>query len=317
MSKFSFVPASLFFSKNDPQDPRLGDIAKSKKTEELVVNNAYAVLGYPDHEGIKLNGGRTGASEGPQKIREFLYKMTPPQATDWPVISDIGDLSLDSPLGERHEAAKETVYRLHQKQQRVISLGGGHDYAYADGAAFIQQYKNSKQKPVILNFDAHLDVRPVVNGLNSGTPFYRLMSEFAGHFAFAEIGIQPQCNSPYHREWALKNGSRIFDLIDIQKGQGLASLWNDDFFRNLTPDTPIFISFDIDGITSSEGGGCSQAWATGLTTEDYLNFFRQLKTQSDVRALGIYEVSPPLDTDNRTSRIAALIAYHYIMQDLL
>jgi len=317
VSNFSFVPSSLFFTKNDPLDPRLGDIVKAKQIDELVVNNAFAVLGYPDHEGIKLIGGRTGAAEGPQKIREFLYKMTPAATTDLPIISDIGDLSLESLLAQRHEAAKEAVYKLHQKQQRVISLGGGHDYAYADGAAFIQQYKNSKYKPVILNFDAHLDVRPVVSGLNSGTPFYRLLSEFAGHFEFAEIGIQPQCNSPYHRQWATGNGAHIFDLSDIQKGQGLASLWNHELFRQLNSETPLFISFDIDGITSSEGGGCSQAWATGLGTQDYLNFFHQLKTQADIRALGLYEVSPPLDIDNRTSRIAALLAYHFMMQDLL
>jgi formiminoglutamase len=317
VSKFSSVPGSLFFTKNDPQDLRLGDIVKSKTAEELVVNNSFAVLGYPDHEGIKLNGGRIGAAEGPQKVREFLYKMTPPVSQNLPVISDLGDLSLESPLDQRHEAAKETVYKLHQKQQRVISIGGGHDYGYADGAAFVQQYKNSKYKPVVLNFDAHLDVRPAVNGFNSGTPFYRLLSEFAGHFSFAEIGIQPQCNSPHHRQWALENGAHIFDLSDIQKGQGLASLWNHDLFRNLNSETPLFISFDIDGITSSEGGGCSQSWATGLGTQDYLNFFHQLKTQADIRALGIYEVAPSLDTDNRTSKIAALLAYHFIMQDLL
>lgn len=317
MSKFSSIPASLFFSKNDPQDPRLGDVAKSKTIEDLVINNAYAILGYPDDEGIKLNGGRTGAAEGPAKIREFLYKMTPPVTANFPVVSDLGDLTLENPLQQRHEDVKDTILKLHQKQQKVVSFGGGHDYAYADGAAFIQQYKNSVHKPVILNFDAHLDVRPVVSGLNSGTPFYRLLSEFSGHFTFAEIGIQPQCNSAFHRQWALENGAQIFDLNDIQKGQGLASLWSHDFFRNLHSETPVFISFDIDGITSSEGGGCSQAWATGLHTQDYLNFFHQLKTQSDIRALGIYEVSPPLDTDNRTSKIAALIAYHFIMQDLL
>ncbi len=307
----------MFFTKNDPKDLRLGDLVKSKTTEDLVVNNAFAILGYSDDEGIRLNGGRIGAAEGPQKIREFLYKMTPPSTSDLPALADMGDISLAIPLEQRHEAVKQEVYKLHQKQQRVISLGGGHDYGYADGAAFIQQYQNSKNKPVILNFDAHLDVRPTEKGLNSGTPFYRLLTEFAGKFLFAEIGIQPQCNSPYQRQWAAVNGAEIFDLSDIQKGQGLASLWNHDFFRNLNTETPVFISFDVDGITSSEGGGCSQAWATGLGTQDFLNFFHQLKTQSDIRALGIYEVSPPLDTDNRTSKIAALIAYNFIMQEML
>ena len=44
--------SNLFFSREDANDPRLGDLVK-KSGEEGV-----AILGYPDDEGIKLNGGR-------------------------------------------------------------------------------------------------------------------------------------------------------------------------------------------------------------------------------------------------------------------
>jgi formiminoglutamase len=82
--------------------------------------------------------------------------------------------------------------------------------------------------------------------------------------------------------------------------------------KNLKNKTPCFVSFDIDAITSSEGGGCSQAWITGLKFDHYLSFFKQLSQKFDVRGLGIYEVSPTLDTDNRTSKMAALAAYYFI-----
>ena len=38
---------------------------------------------------------------------------------------------------------------------------------------------------------------------------------------------------------------------------------------------------------------------------------------ADIRGLGIYEVSPPLDQNDQTSKTAALIAYNYLFQDSL
>ncbi len=60
-----------------------------------------------------------------------------------------------------------------------ISLGGGHDYGYGDGAGFIEGHLIAGQRrPLILNFDAHLDVRPIDRGFTSGTPFFRIRLTF-------------------------------------------------------------------------------------------------------------------------------------------
>jgi formiminoglutamase len=85
----------------------------------------------------------------------------------------------------------------------------------------------------------------------------------------------------------------------------------------LDPATPVHVSFDIDGLASSEAGGCSQSWATGLKLQDYLHFFHLLKQRSRVQGLGLYEVSPPLDFDQRSSKAAAQIIYHFLFQDEL
>ena len=55
----------------------MGDLFKISTVEELNIVDAFCILGYPDDEGIKLNGGRTGAALAPTAIRQFLYKMTP------------------------------------------------------------------------------------------------------------------------------------------------------------------------------------------------------------------------------------------------
>jgi len=306
---------SLFFTKNDPDDPRVGELIEScRSLETLSEANGFAVLGYSDDEGIALNGGRIGASEAPDTIRRFLYRMTPPSAANNKAY-DLGNLLTEGSLAERHARALQVMEQLQRKSLRTISFGGGHDYGYPDCAGFVRAHLD--QKPLVINFDAHLDVRPSDKGLNSGTPFYRLLSEFGRNFQFVEVGLQPQCNSLRHRQWALSQGASLFDLNCVENRESLLSILESEPFRQLTSQTPVYISFDIDGLKSAEAPGCSQSWATGLATSDYLAFFHELKKKCALRGLGIYEVSPPLDTGHITSKTAALIAYHFLFQDQL
>lgn len=315
----------LFFSKNDPSDPRLGELFKQVSLfKDVYQPNDFAMIGYPDDEGIKMNGGRPGALEAPKLIRQFLYKMTPPATYHEKLkphqqpFHDVGDLEISGPLANRHQMAEDCIEYLQKQNVRTLSLGGGHDYGYADTSAFIKSLSLNSlpTKPLIINFDAHLDVRPVNNGFNSGTPFYRLLSEYSEQINFVEIGLQPQCNSLFHRHWALEKKAHLFDLKDVT-GDSLQKVFDHPVFKNLTHQSPVFVSFDIDCLSSSEGGGCSQSWATGLKVENCLNFLNQLYQKSDVRGLGIYEVSPPLDHDFKTSKTAALLAYSFLFQGAL
>lgn len=105
----------------------------------------------------------------------------------------------------------------------------------------------------------------------------------------------------------------MFDFKDIHAGK-IQNLLTHPFFKKIKPSTPVFVSYDIDCLSSSEAGGCSQSWATGLTVQESLDFLTQIYKISDVRGLGIYEVSPPLDHDFKTSKTAALLAYHFLYQ---
>lgn len=317
--KSNLIPTlpHYFFSKNDPDDLRLGELARPALLHSTAIKrNEFAILGYPDDEGIRLSGGRIGAAEAPKLIRQFLYKMTPAVLSHkTPALFDFGDLQCIADLASRHQDALAITTYLHQQQTRVISFGGGHDYGYADAVGFLANYVGGKQKPMVINFDAHLDVRPTVNGLSSGTPFFRVLSEFSGAFDFVEIGLQPQCNSKSHWEWAKNHGAVLYDLQTVEQ-RGLKNLLTDPVFKNLTAETPLFISFDIDALSANEAGGCSQAWVTGLKTQECLHFLRALYQLADIRGLGIYEVSPPLDRDFQTSKTAALIAHHFLFETL-
>jgi formiminoglutamase len=302
----------LFFSKKDSHDPRLGDFVTSSSIISVSSSNpCFFILGYPDDEGIKLNNGRPGAAEAPKAIREFFYRMTPEVGVKNEfALKDLGDIQLKGELPERHERGRRTVREILSIDGYWISLGGGHDYGYCDATAFADHFKD--KKPLIVNFDAHLDVRPSEKNLNSGTPFYRLMQEFGSSCHFVEVGLQPQCNSTFHAQWLTEKGGKILWHETIEKKGMLESL------QPLIPLSPhpAFISVDIDAFSSAIAPGCSQSWASGLEWRQFTEAFDFLTEAFDVRGLGIYEVSPPLDRDNQTSKLAALIMHRFIFNKL-
>lgn len=316
MSWLHPIDKHLLFTKNDKEDPRLGECVQifPKGDFHKIAEHSFdfAVIGFPDDEGITLNGGRPGAQAAPREVRTYLYKMTPHLASSrLPKILDLGDMvDKEKPLEARHEKAREITRSLAQSNKHWISLGGGHDYGYCDSAGFLDVFKDHA---VLVNFDAHMDVRPTDKGFNSGTPFHRVLTEFSGHVDFAEVGIQNQCNSQTHIAWAKKHGASVFTLDQLNQEGLLPILKN---FMKGKEKKKVFLSIDIDAFSSNEAPGCSQSWTTGLFTKEFLESLHWMIQTFDVRGIGIYEVSPPLDQDNRTSKLAALIIHNFIFATL-
>ncbi|MBO9668713.1 MAG: arginase family protein, partial [Bdellovibrio sp.] len=118
-----------------------------------------------------------------------------------------------------------------------------------------------------------------------------------------------QCNSRAHIAWAKQHGADVFTLDQINAEGLLPVLQN---YLKGKETKKIFLSVDIDAFTSNEAPGCSQSWTTGLFTKDFLEALHWMMKHYDIRGMGIYEVSPPLDQDKRTSKLAALISHNFI-----
>ncbi len=302
MSSCSFIPYS--FNQNLKDDLTLQSLIKKNE------DHNFSIFGYPDDEGILNNGGKVGAALGPDSIRASLYKMTPSKKINKISIKDFGNLSFkSSSLKQRHIYALRKVEKELLNNKTCISFGGGHDYAYADGSAFL---KNSNSpKPLIVNFDAHFDLRNLDRGISSGTPFFRLLKEFGSSFDLYEVGIQKQCNSKNLFDFAdSKENIKTLHYNDLYPDHS----FNFSYFKNSLPKEKkdCYISVDIDGFSSAFAPGCSQSWPTGFDINSFFKMFNYLIINFNVKLLGIYEVSPPLDHTELTSRLAALITYRFL-----
>jgi formiminoglutamase len=310
----AFDPASpsLFSSKNDPNDLRMGDLVKPFADPTFTSAQGAVLVGYPDDEGIRINGGRPGAAQAPDSVRRSFFKMTPSflASTICEPVWDLGNLKVEGlSLEERHSTAQKFAKASFEAHLLWLSVGGGHDYGFADTAAFVDFCNAQKQKPLVLNFDAHLDVRPTTKGLSSGTPFYRLL-ELGTALDFVEIGIQGQCNSKAHYDWARKKGAQILSMEEINStGLGFVQTCLDFLGPLIERRRAAFLSIDIDGFSSAFAPGCSQSWATGFQAGEFFLLLQILLQRLEVKGVGIYEVSPPLDHDDRTSKLAAQILH--------
>ncbi len=291
----------------------MGEISLSFNEDQLTADH-YVLAGYPDDEGISLNSGRLGAKQGPDAIRCRFYKTSIGefQSTNFKLM-DLGNLSTEISLADRHQSGAQACEQVLRKKAKWIGLGGGHDYGYPDGAGFLKANADNSLKPLIINFDAHLDVRPLDKGLSSGTPFYRLLTEKGlPDFDFYEVGIQRQCNSQSHIQWVRDKGAHIVFLEDLMmSGKNFSHSLAETFAELMVKPRPTFVSIDIDCFSTAFAMGCSQAWPTGFSPNDVLPVLNLLYSRLDVQVLGIYEVSPPLDHDEATVKLASQLIHQF------
>lgn len=186
---FQWLTASLTYRKRKPKtfkemygdDLRLGDIIVHGDQGNIVL------LGFPYDEGVTRNSGRAGAKFGPSKFREFLRRtgtVVNPEYDDvdlrkYLTISDGGNIEEDLCLEEAHQRLQKRVRDLLYQEKIVFVVGGGNDQSYPNASALLDYLQSKSKSIVVINIDAHLDVRPLKNGhqAHSGSPFRQLLED--------------------------------------------------------------------------------------------------------------------------------------------
>lgn len=312
MSPILQLRQNFFSSRNDPADPRLGDYFLKSKSSSL--ENKFIVMGYPDDQGIFINGGRTGSSLAPEHIRRQFYKMTPTKKHHPETLMDWGDFQWkQESLQEKQQQIQEVQIPIYQQSGKIIALGGGHDFAAADTISFLKHFEN--QNPIIVNFDAHADVRTTaLKGPHSGTPFYQMLENpISEKCTFIEMGLQSVCNSKDHFDYLRKKRAHVFSREDFRNTPVLISRLSEILFPESPTGhektRPCFLSIDMDVFSQEIAPGCSQSWPHGILWNEFEPIFHWLCHATKVCGLGIYEANPLYDMDFRTSKLAAVILH--------
>jgi formiminoglutamase len=264
-----------------------------------------ALIGYASDEGVRENLGRPGACDGPAKLRERLGNLPAVAGVD---IVDAGDISDARTVLDTQESLAWAVERIVRLGGTPLVLGGGHDQAYGH---FLGVAQATRRAPACINFDAHLDLRPIpAGGPNSGTPYTQAMEWCRGigaEFRYAVLGVQRAGNTRGLLERAEAAGVTMVDA------DGFALDMLDDVMDAVdaaVAGADICLSIDLDVFAAAFAPGVSAPSAMGIAPDAvFRRVLRGILATGRVRGVEIAELLPSKDIDDRTARLAAAIAF--------
>ena len=98
----------------------------------------------------------------------------------------------------------------------AIVIGGGNDQSYCNASALMQQQPDLGNIGVV-NIDAHLDARPLLDGnlAHSGSPFRQLLTDTAFNGVFYEFAVQGNQCSAEHAEFVQEHGGSLAWLSKV------------------------------------------------------------------------------------------------------
>lgn len=305
--------SALFFHRNDTNDIRLGEIVSfdtgSYKNADVVI------LGCPQDDGVKRNGGRIGAGKAPEAIRTQFYKLS-----NFGIslsIFDIGDTIIQNALEETHQNHYQIVAQILRDRKLLIVLGGGNDISYPDGKAMSNVFGATNW--AALNIDAHFDVRADQTP-NSGTPYRQLLDQnLLKPENFFELAYQEQSNSPIYFEYLNQLGVNLYRLAEIKRifseiAQNRNLVLSDLLRLPAEESLNLFFGFDVDSVRSADAPGVSAASPLGLSAEDFVRLTEVAGCDPRTRVVEFTEMNPRYDIDNRTAKLVATAMHSFIQK---
>ncbi|KUZ97702.1 agmatinase [Burkholderia latens] len=293
--------------------PRFGGIATMMRLPQAATADGLDVC----FVGVPLDLGtsnRSGARFGPRQIRTESVLLRPyNMATraapfDSLQVADIGDVATNP------YDLKDSVRRIEQAYDEIvangcrpITLGGDHTIAWPILRALHRKYG----KVAVVHVDAHADVNDTMFGekIAHGTPFRRAVEDgLLQCDKVTQIGLR---GTGYHADdfdWCRAQG---FTVVQAEQcwNTSLAPLMAQ--VRERVGDTPVYLSFDIDGLDPSFAPGTGTPEIGGLSVQQGLEIIRGMKGLNIVGA-DLVEVSPPYDPTGTTALVGANLAFEML-----
>ena len=305
-------------------DLRMGALLtpiESQSSSDKCVNikHRVALIGYPCDVGVGRNGGVMGAKGGPEALRRMIQKVGPLINPEFSIdircidFRDAGDIVVGQNLEETHVNITNKVKDVLRKGYLPIIVGGGNDQSFPNACALIETFDTGRIG--VVNIDAHLDARPLIEDkAHSGSPFRQLLEDkkFASDGGmFHEFAVQGNQCSHDHVEYVKSKGGQLTWLSQLRK----SNVYTDNEFKTMLSsfsNRPTFVSFDIDSISSADCPGVSCPAAIGLTAQEALDICFVSGQNLDTKMLDISEFNP-IAEDKRTSRLIATMIYYFLL----
>ncbi|CCQ90821.1 putative Arginase [Nitrospina gracilis 3/211] len=293
-------------------DPRLADIIYPGTDGNVVL------LGFPYDEGVARNGGRTGARSGPEKMRAWLRRFgtvfNPELGIDLsPLrITDAGDIDPGLPLEQAHAALTAKVKGILQAGGTPFVAGGGNDQSWPNAQALLDTHESCRVGAI--NVDAHLDVRPLIEGkAHSGSPFRLLLEDarFSGEL-FVEFATQGSQAAKEHVEYVRHRDGHIHWLSEIYMNEDALGWFSSALGRVAWDCDAVFVSFDLDSVRMADAPGVSAPSVMGLRGSEALEIARIAGQNPKVQLFDLSEYNPEIE-EERTGRLAASMFYYFCL----
>ncbi|MFT4179882.1 MAG: formimidoylglutamase [Thermomonas sp.] len=266
-----------------------------------------AMLGFACDEGVRRNHGRIGAAEGPAALRRMLSNL--PVLDDAPLY-DAGTIACtDGDLEGAQSRYADALAGLLDAGHLPVGLGGGHEIAFATYMGIARHLRDERPRFAIVNIDAHFDLRRQEQG-SSGTPFLQAIEDARARglpLDYLVYGISAASNTRVLFDTADALGVHYvrddeLGLLDLP--QRLAELK-----QKLADVDAIYLTIDIDGLPHAMAPGVSAPAARGVSMEVIEPLLDAIAATGKLIAMDVAEVSPPLDRDNVTARVAARLIH--------
>ncbi|WEG08813.1 agmatinase [Microbacterium horticulturae] len=290
--------------------PRYAGIATFARLPRIedVPSADIAVVGVPFDSGVSY---RPGARFGPSHVRESSRLLRPynPAQDVSPFalaqIVDAGDIPVNPfNITEAVEEVERAVDALHERAQRVITIGGDHTIALP-----LLRSAAKRHGPVaVLHFDAHLDTWDTYFGapVTHGTPFRRASEEgLIDLTASCHVGTR----GPLYSKQDLLDDERLgFSIVSSEYIEEAGVAAAIDRMRGRLGDKPVYVSIDIDVLDPAHAPGTGTPEAGGMTSRELL---RMLRALSDLNVVGadVVEVAPAYDHAQVTGIAASHVMY--------
>ena len=268
--------------------------------------------------GVPLDIGtshRPGARFGPRQIRAESclirpYNMATGAAPfDGLQVADLGDVPVNTYNLQRSVEIIERHYQPIIASGCVpLTLGGDHTIALP----ILRAMKVTHGPVALIHVDAHADVNPDMFGerIAHGTPFRRAVEEgLLINDKVWQIGLRGSGYSAEDFDWPRQQGFTIVPAHEIW-WQSLSPLM-DRIRAAIGPDTPTYLSFDIDGIDPAYAGGTGTPEVGGLNVPQALEIVRGCRGLNLV-GCDLVEVSPAYDTTGNTALLGANLLYEML-----